>query len=385
MNKIDELVREMCPDGVEYVKIKDVTQYEQPTKYIVKDTKYNDDYKTPVLTAGQTFILGYTDETNGIYIASKDAPVIIFDDFTGALKWVDFPFKIKSSAMKLITAKERILIRYLYYVMMSIGFNSTEHKRLWLSIYSEFKIPLPPIEIQERIVNILDKFTDLTKELNDKLKDELTLRKKQYEYYRDALLDFTNPISIIKNMLDKHGGVEYKELSEICIITSGGDIPKENYSVTKTENFTVPIISNGVGDKALYGYTDIPKITETAVTISARGTIGYAEYRDYSYYPVVRLLSIIPYDKNELNCKYLYYCLQDKKYNVPITGIPQLTIPMMKNLQIPLPPLAVQEKIVAILDKFYALCNDLNAGLPAEIEMRTKEYEYYRDKLLSFK
>ncbi len=179
-------------------------------------------------------------------------------------------------------------------------------------------------------------------------------------------------------------GVEYKELGEICIITSGGDIPKENYSVTKTENFTVPIISNGVGEKALYGYTDIPKITETAVTISARGTIGYAEYRDYSYYPVVRLLSIIPYDKNELNCKYLYYCLQDKKYNVPITGIPQLTIPMIKNILIPLPPLEIQERIVNILDKFTDLTKELNDKLKKELDLRKKQYEYYRDYLLTF-
>ena len=102
-----------CPEGVEFVKLGELTTYEQPAKYIVNSTNYKDSYATPVLTAGQTFILGYTDETTGIYPASPDNPVIIFDDFTGAFKWVDFPFKVKSSAMKMIKADESItFLRY---------------------------------------------------------------------------------------------------------------------------------------------------------------------------------------------------------------------------------------------------------------------------------
>ena len=92
-SKLDELIQQYCPDGVEYKKVGDIADYEQPSKYLVKNTDYNDDFETPVLTAGQTFILGYTNETDGIYPASKESPVIIFDDFTAAFKWVDFPFK----------------------------------------------------------------------------------------------------------------------------------------------------------------------------------------------------------------------------------------------------------------------------------------------------
>lgn len=94
MNKLYELINELCPNGVKYTTFGNVVNYEQPSKYLVKSPNYNDDYKIPVLTAGQTFILGYTNEKEGIYLASKDHPVIIFDDFTGAFKWVDFPFKI---------------------------------------------------------------------------------------------------------------------------------------------------------------------------------------------------------------------------------------------------------------------------------------------------
>ncbi len=107
MNDLEKLIQELCPQGVSYVEIGTSVNYEQPTKYIVNSTKYDDTYKTPVLTAGQTFVLGYTDETQGIYPASKENPVIIFDDFTGAFKWVDFPFKVKSSAMKILTANSR--------------------------------------------------------------------------------------------------------------------------------------------------------------------------------------------------------------------------------------------------------------------------------------
>ena len=135
----------------------------------------------------------------------------------------------------------------------------------------------------------------------------------------------------------------------------------------------------------MYGYTNIAKITEPAVTVAARGTIGYAEYRDYPYFPIIRLLSLIPKSCNELNTKYLYYCLKDKKYNVPTSGIPQLTAPMLKKIEIPLLPLEEQERIVKILDRFDKLCNDISEGLPAEIEARQKQYEYYRDKLLTFK
>ena len=137
MNNIPELIEKLCPDGVEYKKIGEAVEYEQPTKYIVKSTDYDDAFDTPVLTAGQSFILGYTNETDGIYEASKENPVIIFDDFTGAFKWVDFPFKVKSSAMKMLTANESVAsLRYIYHSMGFLNFSSAEHKRLWIGIYS---------------------------------------------------------------------------------------------------------------------------------------------------------------------------------------------------------------------------------------------------------
>jgi type I restriction enzyme S subunit len=97
------------------------------------------------------------------------------------------------------------------------------------------------------------------------------------------------------------------------------------------------------------------------------------------------LLSVIPKDISVVDTKYLYYCLQGKQYSIPIGGIPQLTAPELKKVKIPIPPMEEQQKIVTILDRFDKLCNDISEGLPAEIEARKKQYEYYRDKLLSFK
>jgi len=138
------------------VKLGEVLEYEQPTKYIVNSVDYDDSYKTPVLTAGKTFILGYTNEKDGIFPTNK-LPVVIFDDFTTAIKFVDFPFKVKSSAMKILHVKQgEADIRFLFQVMKTIKFRHEEHKRYWISEYSKIKIPLPPIEVQKEIVEQIE-------------------------------------------------------------------------------------------------------------------------------------------------------------------------------------------------------------------------------------
>lgn len=172
---------------VEWRPLGEVAEYEQPIKYLVKSSNYKNTYPIPVLTAGKTFILGYTNEIEGIYEASK-APVIIFDDFTTANKWVDFDFKAKSSAMKMITSKneKKVLLKYIYYWLNTLPSELVEgdHKRQWISNYVNKRIPLPPLSVQQEIVRILDKFT--------KLEAELESRKLQYEYYRDKLLSFSD-------------------------------------------------------------------------------------------------------------------------------------------------------------------------------------------------
>lgn len=182
--------KDLCPNGVKLVKLGDCLEYEQPTNYQVSSKDYLDN-GTPVLTAGQTFILGCTDETNGIYHASKEQPVIIFDDFTTSFHWVDFDFKVKSSAMKMLTpCNEEANFRFIYYAMKCIKYETLEHSRQWISTYSQFEIPLPPLEEQARIVSILDRFEALTTDLQSGLPAEIEARRQQYEYYRNKLLTF---------------------------------------------------------------------------------------------------------------------------------------------------------------------------------------------------
>lgn len=150
-----------------HVKLGSLLEYKQPTPYLVKSTDYNDDYETPVLTAGKTFILGYTNEPEGIY---KDKlPVIIFDDFTTDSKFVDFPFKAKSSAMKILTAREGISIKYVFEAMQMLDFTIGGHQRHWISIFSNLKIAIPEIAEQQKIASVLSTADSEIKTLKQQL------------------------------------------------------------------------------------------------------------------------------------------------------------------------------------------------------------------------
>ncbi|MGL2370742.1 restriction endonuclease subunit S [Helicobacter pylori] len=190
--RLKTLLQTLAPKGVEFRKLGEVLEYDQPNKYCVTSKEFDKSYPTPVLTAGKTFILGYTNEKDNIYQASKSSPVIIFDDFTTATQWVDFPFKVKSSAMKILLPKNpTINIRFIFFYMQTIPYNiSGEHTRQWISRYSQITIPIPPLEIQQEIVKILDQFLALTTDLLAGIPAEIEARKKQYEYYREKLLTF---------------------------------------------------------------------------------------------------------------------------------------------------------------------------------------------------
>ena len=141
------------PQGWCACGLEDIVDYEQPQRYIVESTSYNDTYKTPVLTAGKSFIIGYTNETAGIF---NNLPVIIFDDFTTDSKYVDFPFKVKSSAMKILHVKNGVNVKYVYYFMSITRLVGKTHKRYWISEYSKLNIPLPPYNEQCRIVEAIE-------------------------------------------------------------------------------------------------------------------------------------------------------------------------------------------------------------------------------------
>lgn len=189
LKQIDKLINNLKNNTeVEYISLDAVLDYIQPGPYIVKSTEYNDNYKYPVLTAGLTFILGYTNEEDGHYIASNDNPVIIFDDFTTSSHWVNFEFKVKSSAMKMLIPKDNNNnnFKYIYYCMKNIKYIPQEHSRQWIQTYSKFEIPIPSRKVQDEIVETLNEFTKLEAELEA----ELEARKNQYEFWRNKILKY---------------------------------------------------------------------------------------------------------------------------------------------------------------------------------------------------
>lgn len=389
MKNLETLIQELCPNGVEFVKLGDVLDYEQPTKYIVKCKDYQNE-GMPVLTAGQTFILGYTDETNGIFEASKENPVIIFDDFTTSFHWVDFNFKVKSSAMKMlrVLSEREVSFRFVYYAMKCIKYQTLEHSRQWISKYSQIEIPLPPIEVQTEIVRILDKFTSLEAELEA----ELDCRKRQYEYYRDKLLSFENV-----------GGqeVKWKKMSEVGTFIRGNGLQKKDFTesgvgcihygqiYTKFNTFTdktLTYCSENVARKLTPVHPGDLIIACTSENVEdVCKTVAWLGKED-----IVTGGHACVFSHHE-NPKYIAYLLQTenffqqkKKYARGVKVI-DIKVADLQKITLPIPSLEEQHRIVSILDRFESLTTSLQSGLPAEIAARRQQYEHYRDKLLTFK
>lgn len=373
MNHIEKMLQDYCPNGVEWKELGEVLDYEQPTKYIVNSKDYNEEYPIPVLTAGQTFILGYTNETEGVYAASKEKPIIIFDDFTTASKWVDFEFKVKSSAMKILTIQNeqvsKVLIRYVWHYLGTITYKPAQHGRQWIGTYSKIKIPIPPLKIQEEIVQILDKFTEYVTELTA----ELTLRQKQYNYFRDYLLNFDSDSSGGAN--NKVYQVEWKTLGDIAKLKNGKDW--KSLSVGD-----VPVYGSG---GAMGEFVSEYAYNKPTVLIPRKGSISNLFYLEKPFWNVDTIY-YTEIDDSQVVPRYLYYYLTTIDLESMATNPtrPSLTQAILDKIPIPVPSLPIQQRIVQVLDNFDAVCNDLNIGLPKEIEQRQKQYDYFREKLLTF-
>ena len=385
MSKLDELIRELCPDGVEYVKLNSVCDIYDGThstpNYTESGVKFASVENIGNLYATQKYISEKDFEKYKIKPRIGDVMMTRIGS-VGVCTVVDrneaLAFYVSLALLR--PQLDKVQSRFLKYAIESIHGRKELRKRTLINAVpikinkddiGKVTIPLPPIEIQSEIVHTLDNYTENVVKLQNQLTAELTARKTQYAYYRDKLLQYKMPTK------------EY-EVGEICEVSAGGDVPKEHFSKEKSEQYKVPVISNGCGINAFYGYTDAARVDKPAVTVAARGTIGYAEYRNYPYFPIIRLITLIPRDDKQLNAKYLYYSLEGRHYKVPTSGIPQLTVPVIKKEKVSIPPLDVQNRIVNVLDNFEKICSDLNIGLPAEIEARQKQYEYYRDKLLTF-
>ena len=375
MNILEEI--QNCP--VEWKELGEVVDtVTSPVKLTKKE--YQVTGRIPIVDQGEQFVAGYAD--NEKYLEKDE--YIIFGDHSEHVKYVDFAFVQGADGLKILKPRRGINAKYLYYCVCNFYKKEGNYKRHWSNVKITL-IPIPPLKIQEKIVQILDKMTEYVTELTS----ELTSRKKQYSYYRDKLLSFEDEVY----------QVEWKTLSEIAkdfgrgkskhrprndVRLYGGDIPFiqtgdireagkwiENYSQTYSE---FGLQQSKQWEKGTLCITIAANIAET-------GLLGFdACFPD----------SIIGFVANPefAITEYVYYYLNsikdylaNKSYG---SAQDNLNLSTFSSLKIPVPSLEIQSRIVQVLDNFDTVCHDLNIGLPKEIELRQKQYEYWRNMMFNF-
>lgn len=396
MTKLEELINELCPDGVEYKTINELFD-EKSINCITPSFKIKrNDYKTngliPIVSQEAEYISGYCDlEDKRI----ENSEYVCFGDHSENIKYIDFQFVQGADGLKIIKSK-KVNTKYLYYSLSSFYIKMNNYERHFKYLLKT-KIPVPPLEIQSEIVHILDSFTLLTAELTA----ELTARQKQYAFYRDYLLDFSNE-DVTKKIPDIDcSNVEYKRLGDIATaIYRGAGIKRDE--VTETG---IPCVRYGeiyttynVTFNDCVSHTDEDKIQnkkyfehgDVLFAITGESVEEIAKSCVYLGHDKCLAGGDIVVLKHNQNPKYMAYVLsttnaQSQKSKGKVKSkVVHSSVPAISDIIIPIPPLAEQEKIANMIERFDHLCNDMSEGLPAEIEARKKQYEYYRDTLLSF-
>lgn len=402
MSKLDELIREFCPDGVQVFRLEEIAHY---AKTRIDCKTINEDNYVGVENllqnkAGKTKATSVP--TTGMVIAYQKNDILIGNirPYLRKVWLADCEGGTNGDVLTVqIEDTEKVLPRFLYYVLSSEKFflydiqNSKGAKmpRGSKDAVMKFEIPLPPIEVQEEIVRILDSYTEKTDELTQNLMAEITARSTQYNYYRDKLL---------KVETNAH---KYK-LGEVATVTKLAGFEFTNY-VTYSENGNIIAlrglnVKNGrldLHDVKYVDKSDFSKLERSKLHIGDMlftyvGTVGQVAIVDEEdKYYLAPNVALIRCDKEVLLPQYMKYYFQttqfwDKQIRRLLQSSSMQNIPMEKirKFEIVVPPLDVQNCIVNVLDNFEKICSDLNIGLPAEIEARQKQYEYYRDKLLTF-
>ena len=373
MKYIDKLLQGA---EVEWKPLGEVAELKRGTS-ITKKTSTEGKY--PVISGGQQpayYIDKFNREGETITVAGSGA-------YAGFVMYWNEPIFV-SDAFSIKANEEQVLPRYIYHFLLNIQEKIHDLKagggvpQVYAKDVARFLIPIPcptdtkkSLEIQRKLVEILDKFTELEAELEA----ELDCRKRQYEYYRNKLLTFN----------DIGGGTEivWKTLGEVLDIYTGGEAPKNLIRGERPQgSFIYPIYSNG---EEIYGFTDNYRINKDAVTISSIGAkTGTIYFRKAYFTPIIRLKVLVPKNEKTLNSRYVFHYLSNITISTKRSSVPNINANEVKSIKIPLPPLEEQQRIATILDKFDILVNSISEGLPKEIALRRKQYEYYRERLLSF-
>ncbi|WP_270962133.1 restriction endonuclease subunit S [Campylobacter upsaliensis] len=379
---LESLLQQHCPNGVEFKELGELCKIQ--TGKLNANAKVENG-KYPFFTCDE---IPYSINTYAF-----DCEAILISGNGSKVGHIHF-YKGKFNAYQrtyILSDFSSIISKFLFFILNAFlkSYILTNCKKasipyITLPMLEKFKIPIPPLEIQQKIVDILDAFTEL--------QAELQARRKQYEYYRNKLLSFEE-LQRRTDMLNG-GGLKLVTLGELGKISMckrilknqtkpSGDVPF--YKIGTFGGIADSFIDSSIFNefKQKFSYPQ-----KGDILISASGTIGKAIiYQGENAYYQDSNIVWLKHDGKKLNNKFLFYCYQNTqwdKYASKGGTITRLYNDNLGKVQIPLPPLAVQNEIVELLDKFDTLANDLSAGLPAEIEARKKQYEYYRERLLSF-
>ena len=389
MESIEQMIKRLCPKGVEWKKISEIGTIYRGFAYSKKDftetgtpcIHYGQIYTRYGTFANKTFTCVSKDLAKGKRLAKKGDLVMAvtsenLEDVGKCLAWLGEDDILVSNHACFI--RHSLNPKYLAYFLQTSYFFKYKKKiskgvkviDLDLNMFGDMLIPVPPLEIQSRIVEVLDKMATLTAELEA----ELEARKQQYEYYRNKLLTFSEIGGGIRQ-------VTWKTLGETCTILTGGEPCGNIIKGGKSDSMhPYAIFGNGA---EIYGWSDTYRVGTDAVTISSIGAnTGTIYYRKGPFTPIIRLKVILPGEN--LSQRFLYHILKTIKIKKKKSSVPNMNANEIKSILIPVPSMEEQERIVSILDRFEALTTDLQSGLPAEIEARRQQYEYYRNKLLTF-
>ncbi|WRD40872.1 restriction endonuclease subunit S [Helicobacter pylori] len=397
MNHIEKLLQTLAPKGVEFRKLGEVCDFQKGKSITKKAVTFG---KVPVISGGRQPAY-YHNEANrsGETIAISSSGV-----YAGYVSYWDIPVFLADSFS--VSPKQKTLMpKYLFHYLTTQqdAIHATKSTGGIPHVYSKdlqnFLIPIPPLEIQQEIVKILDAFTELNTELNTELK----ARKKQYQYYQNMLLDFNDinqnhkdaKMSVktypkrLKTLLQTLApkGVEFRKLGEVCESTNKKTLKISEVSEVKNKGM-YPVINSG---RDLYGYYHDFNNDGENITIASRGEYaGFINYFNEKFFAGGLCYPYKVKDTNELLTKFLYFYLKTNEIQIMENLVSRGSIPALnkadiETLTIPIPPLEIQQEIIKILDQFSLLTTDLLAGIPAEIKARKKQYEYYREKLLTFK
>ncbi|KFI73311.1 putative type I restriction-modification system specificity subunit S [Bifidobacterium minimum] len=400
MSRIDNLIQELCPDGVEFRTISEVAQVStgnSDRKDATPDGKYPFYVRSKSIQRSDTYEF---DET-AIVIPGEGGIGDIFH-------YVEGKYALHQRAYRIHFINQHISTKFAYYYF-SVKFKEFILKKavsatvisIRKPMIESFRVPVPPLAVQEEIVRILDSFTSLEAELEA----ELEARRKQYEYYRNKLLSADGQgDSRVDDLIQKlcPDGVDYKSVIELFDLRNGYTPSKSNPAYWNGRG-TIPWFrmediraNGGVLNHALQ---QIPEIAvkggklfpANSLLVATSATIGEHALVTVPHLSNQRFTSLAlkPRYQHMIDMKYMYYygfILDDWcRNNVTTSSFASVDMAGFKHFRVPIPALPVQEEIVRILDKFNSLVSDLSSGLPAEIAARRQQYEFYRDRLLSFK